>query len=138
MPVPKWWTRPLVSGERGRDVDVVQRKLGTSGGVYDDATQAHVRGFQVACGLVVDGIVGPVTAGALGEAADHALTPEWYVRPLEVGSQGEDVAALQVSLGLDPSAYFDELTRRAVLRFQSANNMKLTGAVNRAFALALP
>jgi peptidoglycan hydrolase-like protein with peptidoglycan-binding domain len=55
-----------------------------------------------------------------------------------VGSQGEDVAALQVSLGLNPSAYFDESTRRAVLRFQSANNMKLTGAVNRAFALALP
>ena len=43
---PRWWTRPLVDGETGRDVEVVQRKLCTVSGVYDDATRALVRGFQ--------------------------------------------------------------------------------------------
>ena len=136
--MPKWFTRSLVDGERGRDVDVVQRKLAVFTGTYDDATRAHVRGFQRQTGLEVDGVVGPLTANALGEAADHALPPEWFTRDLCLGMQGEDVAGLRASLGLAESTLYDDETRRAVLRFQSANGLKLTGNVNVGFALVLP
>lgn len=136
--IPKWWTRSLVDGERGRDVDVVQRKLGCLSGVYDDSTRAHVRGYQRKVGLTVDGIVGPLTAGALGEAADHALPPPWFSRDLEAGFIGEDVAGLRASLGLPAGNLFDEDTRRAVLRFQSARGLELTGNCDVRFALLLP
>lgn len=135
---PKWWTRPLVDGERGKDVEVVQRKLAVISGSYDDITRAHVRGFQRQVGLEVDGIVGPFTAQALGETADHALDPLWFTRELHAGMEGEDVVGLRVSLGLPPGSVFDGEVRRAVLRFQSANGMELTGRVNRAFAHRLP
>lgn len=138
MSPPKWWTRPLIEGEVGRDVEVVQRKLGILSGVYDDITQAHVRGFQQQFGLMVDGVVGPLTANALGEAADHALPPEWFSRNLEAGCEGEDVAGLRASLGLPAGNLYDDETRRAVLRFQSANGLELTGVVNARFSLMLP
>jgi peptidoglycan hydrolase-like protein with peptidoglycan-binding domain len=136
--VPKWWTRPLVHGEQGRDVQVVQRKLGVLEPTYDDITRAHVRGFQQKMGLEVDGMVGPLTASALGETADHALPPPWFTRDLGLGAVGEDVAGLRGSLGLSPGENFDDETRRAVLRFQSANGMNLTGRADRTFALQLP
>ena len=138
MTAPKWWTRSLCDGERGRDVDVVQRKLGCMSGVYDDNTKAFVRGFQQKVGLTVDAVVGPLTAGALGEAADHALPPVWFSRNLEAGFEGEDVTALRESLGLSAGNLYDDETRRAVLRFQSAHGLELTGRVNVRFALLLP
>lgn len=138
MTTPKWWTRPLCDGEQGRDVEVVQRKLAVCSGIYDDITRAHVRGFQQKVGLECDGVVGPLTAGALGEAADHALPPEWFTRNLKAGCEGEDVAGLRASLGLSAGNLYDEETRRAVLRFQSARGLELSGVVNVRFALMLP
>ena len=136
--LPKWYTRPLVDGEMGRDVDVVQRKLGCIEGSYSDSTRAHVRGFQRKVGLETDGVVGPLTASALGEAADHALPPPWFSRDLKAGFEGEDVAGLRASLGLPAGKLFDEETRRAVLRFQSARGLELTGNCDARFALLLP
>lgn len=136
--IPKWWTRSLVDGERGRDVDVVQRKLGCMSGVYDDATKAFVRGLQQKANLTVDGVVGPLTAGVLGEAADHALPPVWFSRNLEAGDKGEDVAGLRASLGLPAGDLFDDETRRAVLRFQSSHGLELNGKATLPFALMLP
>ena len=134
---PRWWTRPLVDGEHGRDVEVVQRKLCTVSGVYDDRTRALVRGFQSARGLAVDGVVGPLTASALGEAADHALPPQWFTRDLSPGCEGEDVAALNASLGL-AGPLFDDSTRKAVLRFQSSRALPLSGVCDLRTALTLP
>lgn len=138
MDLPKWYTRPLAGGETGRDVDVVQRKLAVFSGVYDDATMAHVRGFQTHLGLDPDGIVGPLTARALGEAADHDLPPEWFSRTLTNGCEGEDVVRLRASLRLPAGSLFDEETRRAVLRFQSARGLPLSGRVDMHTALTLP
>lgn len=138
MTVPRWWTRYLTDGEVGRDVNVVQRKLGVASGVYDDATKAHVRGYQVQVGLVPDGIVGPLTAAALGESADHELPPEWFSRTLSAGCQGEDVAGLSASLGLPVTDVFDERVRKALLRFQSAHSLPLSGMCDLATAMTLP
>ena len=135
---PKWYTRVLRDGEMGRDVDVVQRKLGVFSGSYDEATQAHVRGLQRKAGLEVDGIVGPLTANALGEAADQALPPVWFSRDLRIGCEGEDVASLRSSLGLPSGSSYDDETRRAVLRFQSAHGLELSGVVNVGIAMQLP
>lgn len=136
--MPKWYTRPLVDGEVGRDVQVVQRKLGTISGVYDEATRALVRGYQQRLGLNVDGVVGPLTANALGESADHALTPDWFSRTLDAGCEGEDVAGLRASLALTTGTLFDEETRKAVLRFQSAHGLPLSGSCDLRTALTLP
>lgn len=138
MSTPKWYTRPLVAGESGRDVDVVQRKLGTLSGVYDDATRALVRGYQRRLGLEPDGVVGPLTAGALGESADHTLPPEWFSRTLGAGLVGEDVAGLRATLALPAGDLYDEDTRKAVLRYQSSRGLPLTGMVDLSVALTLP
>jgi hypothetical protein len=51
----------------GYSASAVQRALGIQvTGVYDAATQSAVLEFQRRNGLLVDGIVGPQTAGALG------------------------------------------------------------------------
>jgi peptidoglycan hydrolase-like protein with peptidoglycan-binding domain len=66
----------LTSGSSGNTVAAVQRALGMPAdaidGVYGPRTQANVRLFQQRHGLVVDGIVGPQTLGALGLAGAPA------------------------------------------------------------------
>jgi transglycosylase-like protein/putative peptidoglycan binding protein len=63
----------LTRGSEGAAVTTVQRALGipASGvtGVFDARTEANVRRFQRRNHLLVDGIVGPQTRGALGLAA---------------------------------------------------------------------
>ena len=137
MAAPKWFRRSLVSGEIGRDVEVVARKLGGASGVYDDQLIARVRGYQFATGLEVDGIVGPLTAGALGEAADSHLPPVWFTRDLSLGMTGHDVGLLRFNLDLPDGSIFDPDTKRAVLRFQSANRLPLSGVVDLPMALLL-
>ena len=59
-------------GDRGDHVSELQRRLNNKGfsvgnvtGIFGNLTLAAVRSFQQARGLVVDGIVGPITWGAL-------------------------------------------------------------------------
>ena len=65
----------LQLGATGVDVTCLQQSLNAQGflqepatGTFDEATDQAVRAFQQAQGLVADGIVGPVTATALGIA----------------------------------------------------------------------
>lgn len=135
---PLWYRRPLLGGEQGHDVDVVQRKLGVSAtGVYDEETKQRVRGVQQAHSLAPTGFVDLRIAEILGEAADHELPPEWFTRPLTPGDTGSDVATLRERLNLPAGQHYDDETRRAVLRFQSAHELPLTGKVGLPEALRL-
>lgn len=65
-PVPKYPGKPLRIGSRGSDVVSVQKALKiTADGIFGRVTDQHVRQFQKAHGLIVDGVVGPVTWKAL-------------------------------------------------------------------------
>lgn len=135
---PIWYRRPLLGDEQGRDVDVVQRKLqAPATGVYDEETRQRVRGVQQANGLAPTGFLDQRVAEILGEAADHEIPPEWFTRPLAQGETGPDVAALREILDLPPGELYDDETRRAVLRFQSAHQLPLTGEVTSTEALLL-
>lgn len=63
----------LRHGDRGQDVRTLQSRLNDrikagldTTGLFDDATEAAVRAFQLGAGLVDDGVAGPKTLGALG------------------------------------------------------------------------
>jgi peptidoglycan hydrolase-like protein with peptidoglycan-binding domain len=57
----------LHRGSQGSMIASVQKALGIpADGVYGSRTRAAVMAFQRAHGLIVDGIVGPQTLGALG------------------------------------------------------------------------
>jgi peptidoglycan hydrolase-like protein with peptidoglycan-binding domain len=62
----------------GPDVATVQQALGIpADGVFGHGTTVAVRSFQAQHGLLVDGIVGPQTRGALGlgAPAQHSTSP---------------------------------------------------------------
>ena len=62
-----WFTRTLNQGDRGADVQELQRRLKlTADGVFGPKTKAAVVAFQRSKRLTPDGIVGPRTAAALG------------------------------------------------------------------------
>lgn len=123
---PLWWSRVLVCGDRGPDVEAVQRKLGLPvTGEFDLSTTFAVRGFQKAEGLAGTGEVDEITAAALGPRAADRLVPEWYPgEPLFPGDQGYDLVLgdrdeawlrrLQGTHGLPPTGVIDEPTARLI------------------------
>ncbi|NLG83890.1 MAG: peptidoglycan-binding protein [Firmicutes bacterium] len=84
----------LYRGERGEIVRVLQQWLADAGfpaagdpdGYFGQGTEAAVRAFQQDAGLAVDGVVGPATWAALGQAALYGgrktLTSRELLSPL--------------------------------------------------------
>lgn len=126
-------------------------------GYYGDLTQAAVRRFQQAQGLIVDGIAGPQTLAALQRVAPgyqfftQSTTPQPSPSPsnptvtppvnipaegLSIGSTGTAVTQLQVQLTqagyyAGPiTDYFGPRTQDAVLRFQQARGLPQTGVAD--------
>lgn len=63
---PKWPGRPVKLGSKGITVEMVQGRLGlVTDGKFGPRTDDAVRAFQRSRGLDADGIVGPITWGAL-------------------------------------------------------------------------
>ena len=140
---------PLQQGSRGDDVKRVQRSivrdgyrsaandLGLDGatdvdGIFGPRTDAAVRRFQERQGLVVDGIVGPITWAAL-----PLKEPSPW---LEQGASGANVAALQQVLSSlpDPGApyygaaidgEFGPITDAGVRAYQSDRDLIVDGIV---------
>jgi peptidoglycan hydrolase-like protein with peptidoglycan-binding domain len=118
-------------------VRVLQRRLAMAGygpgpidGRYGPLTSRAVVGFQLAHGLLADGIVGPVTQAALRGPNRVVL---WLGARSQAG--GSDlVRTLQRRLaaaGDSPGPIdgrYGRLTERAVRRFQAAHGLRIDGA----------
>ena len=159
---------PLRRGSFGDDVLVIKRELNRIArnypakpriqsltGVYDLETEEAVKEFQRIFNLDPDGVVGKATwykikqvyasVKRLSEITSEGLTisevERRYTRPLEVGSRGVDVEAIQYYLAflgyfypeLPPipiTGYFGELTRDAVYTFQTLYGLTVNGIVD--------
>jgi len=119
-------------GSHGDDVKRVQRYFVRArlldpkhlDGDFGPETQGLVEGFQQDNGLVVDGIVGPQTWGALGDYLEASPT-------LSEADLGPDVARLQVALsransqGFTPGpadGWFGPQTKASVQDFQQGGS----------------
>ena len=123
--------------------------------IFDLETENAVKKFQEIFNLSPDGIVGKATwykikqifasVKRLSELTGEGLTisevSRRYTRELSMGSQGEDVEALQYYLAfigyffpeLPPipiTGFFGELTRDAVFSFQNTYGLPVTGVVD--------
>lgn len=146
-PYHPFGSRTLSLGAAGTDVAVVQTVYnllvdttnppqGPIGaaiavtGRFDASTASAVRNIQSYFGLVTDGVVGPVTYFALGQAVGPYTTyggPVYGSRQLAAGSTGGDVTILQNRLncfryagilGEPATGRFDAPTAAAVLAFK--------------------
>ncbi len=158
----------LRRGSFGDDVVTIKRELNRISqnypaipkiqyinGVFDLETENAVKKFQEIFNLSPDGIVGKATwykikqifasVKRLSELTGEGLTisevARRYTRELNMGSQGEDVEALQYYLAfigyffpeLPPipiTGFFGEFTRDAVFSFQNTYGLPVTGVVD--------
>ena len=158
----------LRRGSFGDDVVTIKRELNRISqnypaipkiqyinGVFDLETENAVKKFQEIFNLSPDGIVGKATwykikqifasVKRLSELTGEGLTisevSRRYTRELNMGSQGEDVEALQYYLAfigyffpeLPPipiTGFFGEFTRDAVFSFQNTYGLPVTGVVD--------
>ena len=131
---PVWFKREIHPGDSGPDVKVIQRKLGVEEtGIYDAACEQRIRG------LFSQPFVDQWVADQLGETAAHqaGLAPDWFLRPLTLGCEGEDVHSLARLMGTDPSSLFTADLDAAVRRFQSEADIVPTGVVDQHLAMLI-
>lgn len=140
-------TQPYLRiGSGGPLVRSVQEQLQGDGflsnaarGVFDRQTEEAVRAFQRSRRLDPDGIVGPDTWRALGEAGlDLASLPPPRTRRapprhpfIRIGSWGPHVGAIQAHLSIEPTTVFDVETENAVRAFQERQGLEPDGIVGR-------
>ena len=130
--------RPGDSGDDVRDVQTRLAGLGyriepDAAGTFDPSTEAAVRAFQQARGLVVDGIVGAGTWTELVDAGYALGDRTLYLHYPYL--QGDDVRTLQRrldALGFDPGrqdGIFGDRTDRALREFQRNVGLPVDGIV---------
>ena len=125
MPVEKnaraYPGRPLKKGSKGRYVKLVQEKVGaTQDGDFGPKTEAAVKKWQRDNDLVVDGVVGPVTWGAMFETVVDDK-PRYPGVALRRGSQGDAVRLVQEQVGAYIDGDFGRKTERSVKAWQKQN-----------------
>ena len=135
----------LRRGDRGQAVAAVQHALASlqklaptdpavdpNEAEFDIATDAAIRQFQQERGLIVDGIVGPVTVRSLTDAR-WTLGDRTLAYTLSAVMSGDDVTALQVrlaELGYNtgrPDGVFGPLTDACVRDFQKHRGLSEDG-----------
>jgi peptidoglycan hydrolase-like protein with peptidoglycan-binding domain len=123
---------PLIRrGSRGSDVMTLQKTLGVKAdGIYGPKTENAVRDFQRQNNLRADGIVGPQTRGRLASGSSSYTPPITGIKPLlGQGSRGQEVAAIQRTLGVKADGMYGPKTESAVRDFQRRNNLRVDGIV---------
>src|SRR3954449_1194447 len=124
-------------GDTGDDVKRLQRVfarmkvLGPDSvdGVFGAQTDQAVRDFQQSNGLVVDGVVGPITWSKIHPYREASPT-------LQVGSLGPVVAMLQGVLKTGFSytgaidGIFGPVTEAVVRQYQTTSGVPVTGVIN--------
>ncbi len=133
---------------------------GAIDGNFGDATEAAYRAFQEAAGVTVDGIAGSdreilysddapyaekieeTTETPTEESAEEttdetdAKEESEAVTVYQNGDENETVSKIQAQLALlgyfdiDPTGYFGDYTAQAVMNFQLANGLVVTGIVD--------
>lgn len=118
-------TAEVALGASGPVVRIARGLLGVADGdTFDDATDAAVRSFQEASGLVVDGRIGPRTWAALRSATAPAEQDE-----LSEGATGDAVRWVQRRLGAKADGEFGARTKARVAAFQRACALAADGTV---------
>ena len=90
----------------------------------DDAALDAVKHFQQGNGLVVDGVVGPLTFAALCRVTAPTDRPE-----LTINSTGDSVRWVQRRLGRTPDGAFGARTEASVIEFQRERGLTADGKV---------
>jgi peptidoglycan hydrolase-like protein with peptidoglycan-binding domain len=125
---------PLVKrGSQGHPVPALQYLLRARGhpvtadGIFGPKTEAAVEGFQVADQIMVDGIVGPQTWGALILVVASGSTGD-AVRGVQEEFQFRNLSG-DPRQGLAVDGVFGPKTRAAVRAFQQALGITVDGIV---------
>jgi peptidoglycan hydrolase-like protein with peptidoglycan-binding domain len=155
------FSRILRDGDRGSDVKQLQSWLNylgyrvASSGLFGSITLGAVKRFQVSRHLVVDGVVGSITASAVQAAVGlrqrklkgHSSSGDGtggpvFTRNLSYGDTGNDIKTLQtwladIGLRVGVSGRFGPVTELQVRAFQSASQLTVDGVVGPLTAAAL-
>lgn len=120
----------------------------TIDGSFGPKTEAAVKLFQRSCKIKEDGIVGPMTFSMLdNDKGDHVIiSRNPYLVPtrtLSKGKKGQDIMWLQWELvhihhaiipnsnEIDIDGSFGDITKKAVMHYQQANNLQVDGVVGK-------
>ncbi|OAS87736.1 MULTISPECIES: peptidoglycan-binding domain-containing protein [Metabacillus] len=124
-------------GDRGEKVKNIQSQLMSKGfsldrygndGVFGEETEKAVRAFQKQQGILVDGIVGPVTLKKLDITIENnnVAYPGDLVKK---GSRGKNVERIQQIVGVTVDGIFGPKTEAAVIKYQKNNSLSVDGIV---------
>jgi|GEM_PF-5451201 len=126
-------------GDRGNQVKEVQKQLISKGfslprygsdGVFGEETDKAVKAFQKQQGILVDGIVGPVTLQKLGISSNGSVKSVGYPGYLiKMGSTGNHVKNIQKEIGVKVDGIFGPKTEAAVKSYQKQQGLKVDGLV---------
>jgi peptidoglycan hydrolase-like protein with peptidoglycan-binding domain len=147
------WTRNLRMGTRGEDVRAVQQLLMQAGfdpgpidGIFGGRTQAATKAFQSARGLMVDGVVGPITFGALTTPAspagqlgvDHYTSDSTSTTPRTACLCQRCVAAATRGMLSGPAQGFNTDVVEPGRRRRTVSAISEAAAINRATSSSSP
>ncbi|HUV84423.1 MAG TPA: peptidoglycan-binding protein [Methanosarcinales archaeon] len=121
--------------QRLKELDFFTEKECTN--YFGTKTEESVKKFQQSIGLVADGIAGQKTLASIDiKIKQKNLIPEGFTQ-LQLGDTNELIKAVQVKLQQlklytnEPTSIYDEATKEAVEKFQTANSLVATGIVDK-------